>query len=215
MEEGAKRRLVGTAVLVLLLVIFVPMLLDEKTPESLPDEDLTVPERPVVKPSSTPDTASMPALNEPEVAPVPRELSTPPLSSPPPPAERAAEPAGPRTAEPASSAQPEGPSAAVKRSPAAPTPVVERTVPSGPRAPSGVSSWVIQVASLSEPKRAQGLERELRAKGFPAFIETAQVDNKTFHRVRVGPEADRRRVEAMAASIKQKTGLSGQIQHYP
>ncbi|MGA7981994.1 MAG: SPOR domain-containing protein [Chromatiaceae bacterium] len=212
MEEGAKRRLVGTAVVVLLLVIFVPMLLDEKPPESLPDEDMMLPERPKAEPGGGGPPAMMPAQEAPNVAPAPQELPVPPLAEPPE-SESTAPPSEPK-AVPAAPYQPERPSVAEKRTPA---PAVVKKEEGGSAAPraGGVSSWVIQVASLSEPQRAKTLERDLRGKGFPAFIEEARVDRKTFHRVRVGPEADRKRIEAMAAAIEAKTGLSVQIQHYP
>jgi len=216
MEEGAKRRLVGTAVVVLLLVIFVPMLLNEEPSEPLPKEDMQIPPRPAIEPSTG---AEMPSSQGGlGAAPTPRELPIPPVSQPTaprvksPPTESGTETRPTETA-PASAApqRPEPPTRAVQR-PAAPTPQerAERHPP-----PPGVSSWVIQVASLTEPQRARTLERDLRAKGFPAFIQDAQVDQRTFHRVRVGPEADRKRIEKMAASIKAKTGLSVQIQRYP
>jgi DedD protein len=78
-----------------------------------------------------------------------------------------------------------------------------------------LSSWVLQVAALTELSRAQGLERDLRDKGFPAFIEQAKVEGKNFYRVRVGPEADRKRIQVMAESIRDKLGYEGQIKRYP
>jgi DedD protein len=211
MEEGAKRRLVGTAVVVLLLVIFVPMLLDEKPPESLPDEDLAVPGRPNVE--SSVGTAPTSGPDAPLVVPAPRELAPPPLSEPSR-VEHETPPAGPAR-EPVAPSEPEA-SAIVHDKPSAqPPPVVKQERPAPPPTAGGISSWVVQVASLSELPRAKGLERKLRGEGFPAFIEEARVGQKTFHRVRVGPEADRKRIEAMAASIKEKTGLSGQVLRYP
>jgi DedD protein len=218
MEEGAKRRLVGTAVVVLLLVIFVPMLLNEEPSEPLPKEDTQIPPRPAIEPSTRAEMP--PSQGGLEAAPTPRELPIPPVSQPT--ASRAqSPPTGPGTktrsteTAPASATtrRPEPATRAPERA-AAPTPQA-RTERRPPPAPPGVSSWVIQVASLTEPQRAKNLERDLRAKGFPAFIQDAQVDHRTFHRVRVGPEADRKRIERMAASIKAKTGLSVQIQRYP
>jgi DedD protein len=205
MEEGAKRRLVGTAVVVLLLVIFVPMVLDEKPREPLPDEDMQLPERPLQEPNVFPPPQATPGQPEPDSTQIPQELAVPPLPGAPAPSEPTPE----LDQQAAAPAQPEPP-ARTEASRPPPAPEVNEPPP-----PAGVSSWVLQVASLSDLQRARGLERDLRAKGFPAFIENARVDSKTFHRVRVGPEADRKRIEAMAASVKQKTGLAGQILHYP
>jgi len=218
MEEGAKRRLVGTAVVVLLLVIFVPMLLNQEPSEPLPEGDTQIPTRPAIQPSTGAEMPSSPEGSA--AAPTPRELPIPPVSQPPaarvesPPAE--SEPETRPSVRTPVSAPPRGPEPATRAAerPPAPTPRA-RTERRPPPAPPGVSSWVIQVASLTEPQRAKKLERDLRAKGFRAFIQDARVDQLTFHRVRVGPEADRKRIEAMAASIKATTGLSVQIQRYP
>jgi DedD protein len=213
MEEGAKRRLVGTAVVVLLLVIFVPMLFNEEPAEPLPKEDTTIPPRPAMGPN---DAAEPPTgQGGLGAAPAPRELPIPPVSQPsaPPVESRPAEPEM-QTTETAPAAEPPRRPEPAPR-PAAPTPPPTRAERHPPPVPAGVSSWVVQVASLTEAERAKKLERDLRAKGFPAFVQDARVDQRTFHRVRVGPEADRKRIEAIAASIKAKTGLSVQIQRYP
>lgn len=71
------------------------------------------------------------------------------------------------------------------------------------------------MASLQQHERAYSLVQDLRAKGFPAYIEEAEVRQKLWHRVRVGPEVGRKRIESMAASLEKKTGLKVQIQRYP
>jgi cell division septation protein DedD len=74
---------------------------------------------------------------------------------------------------------------------------------------------VVQVSSLTEEPRARKLERELIEKGFPAFIEKAEVGGKIYHRVRVGPRSERTDINAMASSLSEKTGYKGQILRYP
>jgi len=83
------------------------------------------------------------------------------------------------------------------------------------QASAKLSSWVIQVASLRDRKRAYSLVQDLRTKGFPAYMEEAEVKQKLWHRVRIGPEAERKQIESMAASLEKKTGMKGQIQRYP
>lgn len=214
MEEGAKRRLVGAAVIVLLLVIFLPMLVEEDAQEPVPEADLSIPPEPAFDRDF--DASISKGPQESVARPVPRELPPPALYE---------GPSGPDSvatldADREEASEPEhGEHSASEQAPA--PEVVEETKaktepPSAPRpTPTGVSSWVIQVASLSEQKRAKGLERELRGKGFPAFIEQAEVGGKTFHRVRVGPEIDRKRIEKVAKSLKAQTGLKVQIQRYP
>jgi len=71
------------------------------------------------------------------------------------------------------------------------------------------------VASLRDRARASALVQELRAKGFPAYMEEAEVKQKLWHRVRIGPEAERKQIESIAASLQAKTGMKGQVQRYP
>jgi murein L,D-transpeptidase YcbB/YkuD len=70
--------------------------------------------------------------------------------------------------------------------------------------------WVVQVASLTNPAGAQRLVDELQAKGFGAFITRSQVEGKAYHRVRLGPVATRGEADAMAESLRVKTGYQGQ-----
>lgn len=229
MEEGAKRRLVGAAVIVLLLVVFVPMLLEEDTRGPVPQGELSIPERPEFDRGYDASVADDPGKDVPsgsdsrESQPLPRELPPPVLFDAPAsaPSEMESEPAYEQLFEL------EEPSSADEPPPAAEAPIVRQPapVPKPPPAakpvpkpapiPPGVSAWVIQVASLQDQTRAKALEGDLRDKGFPAFIEQAEVKQKLWHRIRVGPEADRKRAESIAASIKAQTGLSVQIQRYP
>jgi len=218
MEEGSKRRLVGTAVVVLLLVIFLPMLLEEEQANPVPDSDLEIPARPdfeadfdssPAEPSA--DTFALPTTPE---LPAPDRYPAPMPESPPqlPPMQvvtPALEPVPAPTQEPEAVADPEPPAVAQ------PVPAELEPAPVKPKPTGNTASWVIQVSSLTERPRALSLERELRAKGFPAFIEKAEVGGKTYHRVRVGPEVARKDIEAMAASLRDKAGFAGQILRYP
>lgn len=212
MEEGAKRRLVGAAVIVALLVIFLPMLVDEGEEPPVPDAALVVPPRPAIEPK--PQPAPPAGLTEEEErieAPAETaELAPPPLYIPPTHDESAPVEDEAWSPVPIVAPQPEPkPPVAEKKTPAPPA---QPAAP--PPQPDGPAAWVVQVAALTEQPRAQALERELRGKGLPAFIETVSIDAKTFHRVRVGPESDRKRAEAMAASLKAQ-GHQAQILRYP
>jgi cell division septation protein DedD len=46
--------------------------------------------------------------------------------------------------------------------------------------------WTVQVASVAVRKDAEKLASELRQEGYDAYVVTAQLDAKTWHRVRVG-----------------------------
>lgn len=245
MEEGAKKRLVGAAVVVALLVIFLPMFLEEDTRTPVSEPEMSIPPRPDID-RGREDTLSTAPVEPPESpfpeqaepisrkSPPPQELAPPPLFDAPATAEPEIESEPEATPdfelmpepEPATEPPAESATASVKESrpahepkPAPKPPSVSKPSPapaaSAKPAPTGSSSWIIQVASLQERKHAYALVQKLRAKGFPAYIQEAHVKQKLWHRVRVGPEKDRKQVESMAASIKDLTGLNGQIQRFP
>ncbi len=238
MEEGAKRRLIGAAVIVILLIIFLPMLLvKEETVDSeqematLPQSDFdqgdddSVLEPPVEPPVSTFPEYEDPMQEDPSrprEPPPPEFFETPatiklglipesglaqveetPPATKPKPAPKAASTPRPKTS-PATKPQP-APKAASAPEPA----------PAQPSTSAGPSSWVIQVASLREYARADALVQDLRVEGFSAYIQEARVKQKLWYRIRIGPELTRERIESMAASLRTKTGMRGQIQHYP
>lgn len=240
MEEGAKRRLVGAAVIVVLLVIFVPMFLEEgeivrpvsEREMSIPPRpdfeqgyDTSVWEEPVDPPGSRfreyeeptredlplpqeippPALIDAPATTEPEF--IPKSVPVPPAAEPPPAPRKETPPASKPTPSPKKETRPS--KATTKPKPASAQP------PAPPPASAIPASWVIQVTSLQERERAYAIVQDLRAKGFPAYLQEARVDRRLWHRVRVGPELGRERIKSMAASLRAKTGLKGQIQRYP
>ncbi len=231
MEEGAKRRLVGAAVMVLLLVIFLPMLLEEEAISPIADRDLSIPPRPEfdqgyeASVSDGPEESVVSALPEQPVSESgdtrPQELAAPPIFEAPalgestPPSAREPPPVLVREEPPAPELQPAPEPAPVPEPPSAPIQKPQKATQKAPAAVAGISSWIVQVASVRDLNSAMRLQQDLRKKGFPAFVEQADVKQQVWHRIRVGPEADRHRIESMAASITAQTGLKVQIQRYP
>ena len=233
MDEAAKRRLVGAAVLVALAVIFVPMLLDEE-PEDDIGEPIEIPGAPDfdqaydgaagggVEDLSTqlpsPEMPSVPVPGEstPEAFPEWSEAESGLLPVPEPPAgepstaEPSAEAVAPRAAE-SPTAAPPAPAAAARTQPQArPAPAA-----AGPKpVPPGTSAWVIQVASVGSPEAARKLQDELRGKGYPAFVEQAVVGGKQYYRVRVVPEIDRAKADRVANKLEGETGNKPLVQTY-
>lgn len=202
MDEGAKRRLVGAAVVVALIVIFVPMLLERSEPDGL-GEPIVIPDEPAVEEDAAP------------LEPLTAEDLTPPLPAPEPPPGAAFE--SPVTAaEPAPPLSPPQPQSLPEPQPepterAAPEPAPAGATP----VPAGTASWVVQVASLGSPEAAKGLQDRLRAKGYTAFVEQATVNGKRYYRVRVGPEVERARADSLAAELQAETGNKPLVQRYP
>ena len=208
MDEGAKRRLVGAAVLVALAVIFVPMLVEDKDSGNL-GEPIVIPEKP-----------DFDSAYQTPAAPKEADL-TPPLPIPEPPGglapdEQAAMDAGaetPAPEEPIAVAKP----AAVPKPAAAQKPAsTPASAAPGPKpVPAGTRSWVVQVASLGSAESARGLQDRLRGKGYSAFVEQARVNGKLYYRVRVGPEIDRARADGIARKLADETGSKPLVQRYP
>jgi len=224
MEEGTKRRLIGAAVIVALLVIFLPMLVEEEPPPSVSEREISIPQQPdfdqgydvsVLENPVEPSVSTFVEYEEPtqEDLPLPQELPPPALFE------------APATTEPRATPEPPPVLLEEKKPPAAkpkPEPKATSTSEPEPVPPSALarphaspSAWVIQVASLRERDRAYEIVQKLRAKGFPAYLEEAYVKQELWHRVRIGPELERKRVESTAASLQRKTGRKGQIQRYP
>ena len=75
-------------------------------------------------------------------------------------------------------------------------------------------AWTVQVASLTNSKRALKLRDRLKQQDFSAFVEEITKEGKKFYRVRVGPELKRKEAEALQQNIKKKMKLDGKVMRY-
>jgi DedD protein len=213
-------------------VIFLPMLLEEETSNPVPEGEMTIPPRPDfdrgydASVADGPGEFSAPSLSAspeptPRAASTPRELAPSALFEAPATAEPEYAPEFEILPEPEPESESKPVSALVEEGPT-PTPESAPTSESRPaptaapaRTSASISSWVIQVASLRKRSRAYALVLDLRAKGFPAYMQEVEVNQTLFYRVRIGPEVERKQIDTLAASLKAKTDLKGQIQRYP
>ncbi|MES9882486.1 MAG: SPOR domain-containing protein [Sedimenticola sp.] len=206
-NEGLKKRLVGATVLVSLVVIFVPMLLENEPMVSGGITESNIPPRPDtdftsrVLPLESENLAMPPATAVPSVgvvtaAPLGQPAATPPAAVPkviPLVAQVAEKP------QPAPQPQPQP----------QPTPPVEQRV--------GLSAWVVQVGSFSKRDNAARVETQLKSEKFPAFIEQISIDGNDFFRVKVGPEIDRELAEELLKRVNKRLvslKLKGSLTHY-
>ncbi len=238
MEEGSKRRLIGATVVVVLLVTFVPMVLedDPKPPATSPVSDVAPRDqaRPEMdaefrQPAKQSPLATITELPPPDLLtsserdmaasrvdmPV-AKLATPPKGAE---VQKPKEAVKPVAKEPKKEAAKEPKNEIAKVTPpkeAAKEPAKQKEAakPAEPGPKKTGAGWVFQVASLSERAKADEMAGNLKSKGFPAFVETAEVNGKTYFRVRVGPRQERKDIDALAASVRDKTGQSGQVQRY-
>lgn len=118
------------------------------------------------------------------------------------PAEPPAAPAAERG--PAAGGRPAAPPSVAN--PVLPKPAAEPLPPPPPVAPN---SWVVQLASLTGEEAARELVQRLRSKGYPAFVQVAEISGVRYHRVRVGPETDRARADALASKLAVEPELLG------
>jgi DedD protein len=143
MDERLKRRVVGAAVLVVAVVVFVPMLLEQGK------------EAPDPRPLSTPPVSSQPP---PPLPPPPEDagVRVVPLNRPAPAAAAPADPPKPATA--------------AKPAPAREIAPAKAAAVSTPPVTPG---FAIQLGSFSKADNALGLRDTLKAKGYRAYVKTS------------------------------------------
>lgn len=194
-DSRYRNRVVGALVLVSLAVIFVPMILDGegglelgRSAPAIPAEpDIKFPEKIVDKPASTVtplDTSRIQVVESGTID--EKEMEA---------AQHAQEVAA------------QAPVEAVPTVPAESKPQEPVTVP----VPKGAPAWAVQVGSFNNKSSALQLRNQLRAKKFPAYIESVPVAAGTIYRVRVGPELQQSLAETLRDRVLKETGLKGNV----
>lgn len=74
--------------------------------------------------------------------------------------------------------------------------------------------WAVQLGSFSNQQNAERLAASLREQGYAAFLSQLKTGSGALHRVRIGPQEDRDRAEAVAAQLG-KSGHDGQVVPHP
>jgi DedD protein len=202
METRIRERLVGAIALVAIVVILVPELLtgprtsappaksDAAAPLRSVTIDLTTGERgTIARPSAAPAA---------EDAAVTHEASA---AAPP--------PASPLTAPPAApSPSPASAPSTLESVPSA------TTIPAAAATAAGPQGWVVQLGSFASRDNAERFASSLRSKGYAAFVAEFRGSGRVLFRVRVGPEQDRTRAEAIGARLARE-GHRGSIAPQP
>ena len=202
LKKRARRRLVGAAVLVTLVIIFLPMVLDKQPKPVGQDIAITIPSQDSAgdfntKPAPT-ASAPMPNPEPPLVAP---KTEVPPVEPPQPaaveltrakPVEKKPDPA-----EAPKATRPEKPTVH------AATTKHEATAKNG-------EEFVIQLGAFTSAANVKQLQSKLSADGIKSYTEPLKTaaGNKT--RVRAGPYATRQEAEKVRDKL-QALGLSGAV----
>lgn len=137
----------------------------------------------------------------------------PPLGSginlPPKSAKAKAPAAGPA---PSSAAVAPAPSTAAVRPQPAPAAAGRAEKVASPPAPAPAGAYLVQVASFHKVADARTLKQRLAARGYAAFTREADLGAKgIWHRVFIGPFADRDAAGRMVRRLKEKEKLSAMV----
>lgn len=202
MDEQLKQRLVGAAVIVSLIVIFVPMLLDQPEDTEPVEVDTRIPQKPPELQQPLPSREILPepvpvvpmtSVAEPEQGPSTQSTATEEpedtdQQSPP-----------PEPVEPASTIRVSKP------------PAKQAGSEAGRKTPS---AWLIQVASFTQQENATRLVDRLKQAHMPAQLHEVMVAGKRHYRVQMLPQLDRKDAEKLIERIKKEFKLNATLRHY-
>lgn len=212
MEARVRERLIGALVLVAIVVLVVPAILKGRAPEPSepPGAQTRRVEVPIGDGASTADEegpvpepslpGGMPQAAPGEQRPAPEHAAV----EPPPPAARDA--AAPKPASPPAAREPSAS--------APPRTVAAAAPPASMPAPQPQAAWAVQLGAYSSRDKADRFVADLRKRGFAAFVLEYRASGKVLYRVRVGPEQDRARAEAIAARLA-KEGYQPVVARHP
>jgi DedD protein len=198
LKKRARRRLVGAVALVLLIVVFLPMILDSEPKPLNQDISITIPPvpKPEVAPPISAPTPATPAPATPHVAgmpegPAPAQPESAPVVEP--------KAATPKNVTP----RPE-----VRTAPK-PAPKTEAKSAASARAAASDESFVVQLGAFSNAANAKALQRKLQDNKFKAYTELVKSAAGERTRVRVGPYATREAAEKARDRMKSMKLIIG------
>lgn len=183
LKKRARRRLVGAIALVLLVVVFLPMFLDNEPKSLNQDIEITIP--PVPDPDASPLSAIPEAAPDPEPV---TEDERPPASV---------------ESRPAAQVEQKPPAPAPKPVVSAPKPVV--TAPK----PAVAEGFVVQLGAFSNAANAAALKNKLLENKFKAYTEVISSPAGSRTRVRVGPYGSRQDAENAREILRSRKLVIG------
>ncbi len=182
-----KERLLGAAVLILAAVLIIPAVLDGPQTDKTVSTDLELPVPDTREAVADPVRSHTVAIGEP--GPMPEGRQEPP------------------TAEPVEEPGPPAPVPPVRR------PAADGDAPAVTLTPASASGWAVQVGSFTSETNARRLVELLKDAGYPAFVLRGVVNGRVMFRVRVGPEPDKARAEALAERLRADRQQTQLVSH--
>ncbi|NNF66438.1 MAG: SPOR domain-containing protein [Gammaproteobacteria bacterium] len=184
-----KERLLGAAVLIIAAVIVIPVFLDGPAEQGRVSQELVLPA----------PAAGDRAINDPirtHTVKVGEQSDTRRIAA--------------ETRDPVPQATP--PESVPVATPPPPVPAAVQNEAPAPAVAlaRAKGNWAVQVGSFSSESNARRLIEHLREADYPAFMVRNVVAGRVMFRVRVGPEVDRDRAEALAERLRsdrQKTQI--------
>ena len=191
-----RHRIVGAVVLVALAVIFLPMLLNDRPPETGPGVGGTAAPntRTVIMPVTPPAVSGKPTEKTAGVARTVVVPVEPPEEIP------ATVPAPPL---------PEAPPAQAKPA-AEPKPVKTKTE-TKTKPPAAENGWVVQAGAFTQVENAKRLQAQLKQKGYSALLDPPNPAKGKTVRVEVGPYKDAAAAKAAQVRIDNEFGIQSVV----
>lgn len=200
METTLKQRLIGTAVIIALAVIFVPMILDGSGQQESASINLEAPPKPKFTfESDLPDPKQLEKLppiqkdDDKDIKQVSKQEEVSPETK------------SETKPETKLEAKSDTKSEADKK----PAPVIVEATANHIEPKPSLSAWAVQVAAFGEKDKALALQEKLISGNYSAFTEKSTSGSKVLYRVKVGPELERENAESLRDKIKQEHGLTG------
>jgi len=218
MNEILKQRLVGALILVALGVVFWPIIFVEPGAKSL-GEAAQIPARPIVDTTPIIPPGKEGLRPSPELA-LTREdqkLEEAPLSADdevaqiPEAVEKAPLPA-PKTTHTGPKTQAKAP--VVKAAPKRHAPRTEAPAKPALDADGVPIAWILQVASVRSPEKAEELRRRLVDMGYQGYIKKIKSGNSVLLRVYVGPKFERARLESIQPRVDAQFKVKSMVRRY-
>ena len=203
MDQQLKERLIGTAVLIALAVIFIPMVLDGTSYDDAIIQESNIPQRPAMPLDSKALTIPR-AVGEPAAILPPSKMETDDQGSD----DRIMvfeRLVSPNTDQASDTGQTER----------APDVTMQESSPKETDISEQLTAWIVQLGSFSDSENAELLNRKLKNAGYASFIESLEKNGVTSYRVRIGPEIKRENADSLLKKLQDTLQIDGIIVSYP